>query len=129
MPLIRTDSTFTNSDVLCFAESRIHGIDLNVDYAIEGFLPVIRNDQYHKTPICDLPTAWQYMLETAIKQFLFIAFLRYSLSLSQLQLSKKLIMLGDFNFNIQNDQNTNFLKVLKSIFSRVKLQKTGPTTN
>ena len=50
MPLIRTDSTFTNADVLCFAESRLHEIDLDVDYAIEGFLPVIRNDQFPKTP-------------------------------------------------------------------------------
>ena len=55
-------------------------------------------------------------------------FRKHLMSLSQLQLSEKLIMVGDFNFNIQNDQNANFLKVLKSIFPRVKLQKTAPTT-
>ena len=50
MLLIQNDSTFTNADVLCFAETRLRDIDLDVDYAIEGLLLVIRNDQHHDTP-------------------------------------------------------------------------------
>ena len=48
MPLVQTDSTFLNADVICFAETRLHEDDLDNDYAIEGFLPVIRSDQIDK---------------------------------------------------------------------------------
>ena len=39
--LVQTDSTFLNADVIYFAETRLHEGDLDIDYAIEGFFPVI----------------------------------------------------------------------------------------
>ena len=165
MPLIQTDKTFTDADVLCFAETRLHDIDQDVDYAIEGFLPVIRNDQHHKTPHMRPPhglaiyvrnchpvvsvhristvqfeslaidvmnshsgTLYSIIVVYKAPRCPFGEFKKHLLSLSQLKLSDKLIIVGDFNFNIQNDQNTTFLNVLNSIFPRVKLLKTGPTT-
>ena len=44
-PLIRNDSTFTSADVICLAETRLSVNDQDSAYAIEGFLPIIRNDQ------------------------------------------------------------------------------------
>ena len=163
MPLIRTDSTFTNADVLCFAESRLHEIDLDVDYAIEGFLPVIRNDQYHKTshlrpshglaiyvrnchqavPIHSISTEqfeslainvidahsdtlYSIIVVYKAPRCPFGDFKKHLMSLSQLQLSEKLIMLGDFNFNIQNDQNTNFLKALENNLSESQTSENRP---
>ena len=165
MPLIQTDSTFTNADVLCFAETRLRDIDLDVDYAIKGFLPVIRNDQLHKTPhmrpshglaiyvrnchqivsihrisseqfeslaidVMNSHSGTFYSIIAVYKapRCRFEDFRKHLMTLSQLQLSDNVIVVGDFNFNIQNDQNTTFLKVLKSIFPRVKLLKTGHTT-
>ena len=44
-PLIRSDSTFTCADVVCLAETRLSFHDSVSEYAIEGFQPIIRNDQ------------------------------------------------------------------------------------
>ena len=44
-PLIRNDSTFTSADVVCLAETRLSCHDSVSDFAIEGFQPIIRNDQ------------------------------------------------------------------------------------
>ena len=43
--LIRNDSTFTSADVICLAETRLSCNDQDSEYAIEGFQPIIRNDQ------------------------------------------------------------------------------------
>ena len=48
--------------------------------------------------------------------------------LSQLHLSDKLVIVGDFNFNVQNGQNSNFVEVLESAFPKARLQQTAPTT-
>ena len=148
MPLIQTDKTFTDADILCFSETRLHDIDLVVDYAIEGFLPVIRNDQHHKTPhmrpshglaiyvknchqvvsihriateqfeslavdVMNSHSGTHYSIRVVYKapRCPFGDFKKHLLSLSKLQLSDKLIIVGDFNFNIQNDRNTTFLNV------------------
>ena len=50
------------------------------------------------------------------------------MSLSQLRLSEKLIIIGDFNFNVQNDQNTNFLKAMNAV-PRAKKLNTASTTS
>ena len=165
LPLIQADSTFTNADVLCFAETRLHDKDLDVDYAIQGFLPVIRNDQHRKTPYMrpshglaiyvrnchqivsihrisseqfeslaiDVMNSHSGTLYSIIAIYKaprcnFGDFRKHLTSLSQLQFSDSMIVVGDFNYNVQNDQNTNFLQVLKSVFPKVKLLKTAPTT-
>ena len=165
MPLVQNDSTFLNADVICFAETRLHESDQNSDYLMEGFHPIIRNDQCDKTPhmrpshglaiyvrnchqivsihkisteqfeslAVDVINSHSGTLCSIILVYKaprcpFGDFRKHLLSLSQLQLSDNVIMVGDFNFNIHNDQNTHFLRVLKSIFPRMKLLKTAPTT-
>ena len=165
MPLVQSDSTFLNADVICFAETRLNENDQDLDYAIEGFLPVIRNDQCdttaHMRPSHGLAiyvrnchqivsihristeqfeslaidvknshsgTFYSIIVVYKAPRCPFGDFKKHLMSLSQLQLSDNVIIVGDFNFNIQNDQNTQFLKVLKSTFPKIKLLKTAPTT-
>ena len=165
MPLVQSDRTFLNADVICFAETRLHENDQDTDYAMEGFLPAIRNDQCDNAPhmrpshglaiyvrnchqvvsihkisteqfeslAIDLINSHSNTLYSVIVVYKaprcpFGDFRKHLVSLSELPLSDNVIMVGDFNFNIQNGQNTNFLKVLKSIFPRVNLLKTAPTT-
>ena len=45
---------------------------------------------------------------------------KHLMFLCQLLLSDKLIIIGDFDFNVQNDQNTNFLKAMTTVFPRAK---------
>ena len=45
LPLVKSDSAFTNADVICMAETRLYCLDSDSDYFIEGYLPIIRNDQ------------------------------------------------------------------------------------
>ena len=44
-PLIRNDSTFTKADVICLAETRLYCNEPDSEFYIEGFRPIIRNDQ------------------------------------------------------------------------------------
>ena len=44
-PLVHTDSTFTDADIICFAETRLQPNDQDSEYSIRGFKPIIRNDQ------------------------------------------------------------------------------------
>ena len=44
-PLLHRDSTFTDADIICLAETRLQSTDLDADYSISGFYPIIRNDQ------------------------------------------------------------------------------------
>ena len=55
-------------------------------------------------------------------------FRKHVVSLSKLPLSDELLIVGDFNFNVQNGQNTNFLKVMTSAFPKAKQRKTTSTT-
>ena len=52
-PQIKNDDTFTKADIICLAETRLQGDDKDLHYAIEGFQPIIRNDQQsegHRPP-------------------------------------------------------------------------------
>ena len=166
MPLVQSDSTFLNADVICFAETRLHEHDLDIDYAIEGFLPVIRSDQIDKLHNMRPPHGLAIYVrnchhvvsthKVSTKQFESVAidvmnshsssvysiivvykapscrfedFKKQLMSLSQLRLSEKLIIIGDFNFNVQNDQNTNFLKAMTTVFPRAKKLNTASTTS
>ena len=44
-PQIKNDETFTKADIICLAETRLQHDDNDLHYAIEGFQPIIRNDQ------------------------------------------------------------------------------------
>ena len=55
-------------------------------------------------------------------------FRKHVMSLSKLCFSDELLIVGDFNFDVQNDQNTNFLKVMTSAFPKAKQLKTTSTT-
>ena len=44
-PLLHRDSTFTDTDIICLAETRLQSTDQDADYSISGFFPIIRNDQ------------------------------------------------------------------------------------
>ena len=164
MPLVQTDSTFLNADVICFAETRLHEDDQDIDYAMEGFLPVIRNDQvdkqHQKRPSHGLAIYVRNchhvvsIHKVSTKQFESVAvdvmnshsstlysiivvykaprcrfeeFRKQVMYLSQLHLSDKLIIVGDFNFNVQNDHNT-FLKAMSKAFPRAKKLSTPSTT-
>ena len=45
IPQIRNDSTFTDADVICLAETRLYCVDSDSDLSIKGYLPIVRNDQ------------------------------------------------------------------------------------
>ena len=47
-PLLENDSTLTDADMICLAETRLQQNDQNLDYSIKGFHPIIRNDQKPK---------------------------------------------------------------------------------
>ena len=164
MPLIRSDSTFTGADVICLAETRLQDSDLDNDYSIEGFLPVIRNYQdktHDRRPshglaiyvkqghriissrkistklfesLCvDVVNSKSNCLYSVVVVYKapacsFQDFKKHILSLSEQQFSNKLIIIGDFNFNVNADQSRNFLQVMNSRFPNAKYLRTSSTT-
>ena len=56
-------------------------------------------------------------------------FSRYIKDLSHFQMEEKLIILGDFNFDVANGQNENFVKTITSLFPTVSRLITPPTTH
>ena len=42
---IKNDSTFTNADMICLAETRLHSMDNSSEFSIEGYMPMFRNDR------------------------------------------------------------------------------------
>ena len=42
---MQSDYNFTSADVICLAETRLGSNDPDTEFAIEGFQPIIRNDQ------------------------------------------------------------------------------------
>ena len=55
-------------------------------------------------------------------------FRKHILSLSKLALNDKLLIVGDFNFDISNDLNRNFIEVMRSAFPNARLLNTPSTT-
>ena len=48
--------------------------------------------------------------------------------LSQLQSSEKLIIVGDFNFDLSRNQNNNFACLMKTLFRKLKMLSSLSTT-
>ena len=163
-PLIRSDCTFTDSDIICLAETRLHKNDQDIDYSIDGFLPIIRNDQlstlhdlrpphgsgvyvkkchhiiYSKAISTD---KFEGLVVGIITRSLnlytviviykapkctFEDFKSYIQSLLTFQIFDKLIIVGDFNFDLSNDRSKTFLQFMKSVFPNANLLNTGATT-
>ena len=165
LPLIKNDVTFTDADIICLAESRLYQSDRNADYAIEGFHPIIRNDQQTNSPglrpphglamyvknchniisyetlstdkfeslVVSILASSSHKLYTIIVVYKapscsFEDFKTNIRSLRRFRSSEKIVILGDFNFDITLDRNTNFTSLIRSLFPTVKLLKTIPTT-
>ena len=45
IPQVQNDETFTDAVVICLAETLLSHNDQDVDYALDRFLPIVRNDQ------------------------------------------------------------------------------------
>ena len=165
LPLVQNDSTFTDADVICLAETRLHRNDQDMDYSIEGFLPIIRNDQqanahglrpphglamYVKNchEIVSSETLSTEKFESLAVKVLnshshnlytilvvykaptcsFEDFKTHFRTLSRFQSSDKLIVVGDFNFDISRNRSKNFTCFIKSLFPKSKMLNTVTTT-
>ena len=56
-------------------------------------------------------------------------FKKHILSLSLLPLHDRLVIVGDFNFDVSHDSNRNFIEVMKSAFQNSRLLNTQSTTH
>ena len=162
-PLLHTDSTFAEADILCLAETRLQSTDRDTDYTIKGFSPIIRNDQirvhdmrpshglamYVKS--CHKIVSSQTMSSNDLEwlaisvintrsQNLYTIIVVYKAptckfedfkaqirSLAHRVSSDKLIIVGDFNFDISRDRNRNFVSLMKAVFPRTKMLSTLST--
>ena len=164
-PLVKSDSTFTDADVICLAETRLSQRDQDNDYMIEGFKPIIRCDQQNtlhqirpahglaiyiknchqlssvtkvstekfESILMNMWNSRSHSLYSVIVIYkaptcTFDVFKDQILSLSQAQLSDKLIIVGDFNFDVSKDLNKNFLRVMSSVFPNALHFNSPPTT-
>ena len=156
LPLVQNDNTFTDADVICLAETRLHRNDQDIYYSIKGFLPIIRNDQ-QKThdvrpphglamyvrschEIVSVETFSTDKFESLVVRVCssnhrrvytiivvykaptcsFENFKAYVQTLSRFQSSDKLIIIGDFNFDISHNQNKNFFRSNEVYLSKIK---------
>ena len=152
-PLVASDSTFTDADIICLAETRLKQTDQDNDFSIKGFKPIIRCDQRvatHNTrpahglavyikdchQLLSVDKVSTELFESLSVNVLnsrshrlysviviykaptcrFEAFKKHIISLSCLQLSSNIIIVGDFNFDVSDDLNENFIGVMKSAF-------------
>ena len=164
MPLVRNDRTFTSADVICLAETRIYPNESDSEFSIEGFQPVIRNDQtatHGLRPPHGLAMYVKKCIEIELVETIsakefeclilqinsqpsrhsttivvvyksptcsFTAFKEHMTSFTRFQTAEKLIIIGDFNFDVSRAQNDTFLHFMKSKFPRTTLLDTLPTT-
>ena len=164
-PLVASDSTFTDADIICLAETRLKQTDQDNAFSIEGFKPIIRCDQQATTlnvrPAHGLAmyikdchqlvsankvstatfeslslNVWNSRSHTLYSIIViykapsccFETFKNNILSLSELQLSDKLIIVGDFNFDVSNDLNKSFIRFMGSAFPNAAHFDTPSTT-
>ena len=163
-PLVQTDNTFIDADIICLAETRLQTSDHDSAYSIAGFKPIIRNDQtneqfmrpphglamyvkcfyevvYSKSISTDkfecLPVGvvnlrshncYTVIIVYKAPTCTFEHFKTYFKLLVDIQKSDKLIIVGDFNFDISRDRNKMFLQFLKSVFPKAKMIDTVSTT-
>ena len=165
LPQVQNDETFTDADVICLAETRLSHNDQDVDYALEGFLPIVRNDQRenihgvrpphglaiyvkdcHKivssetlstekfealtVKVMEVRSHHIYTILLVYKAPLcrFEDFREHMKILSRLQSSEKLIIVGDFNFDISRNQKNNFTCLMKTLFRKLKMLSSLSTT-
>ena len=162
-PQISNDETFAKADILCLAETRLQLTDSDLDYAIKGFQPIIRNDQstngqrpphglavYVKhclrvdsfklfsTPTIESITLEMVDERSDVCYTILVVYKSPSCSFNDFQScmrevkvrsTHKLIIVGDFNFDVSSNQNKSFLGSMNTLFPSVKLQNTLPTTH
>ena len=165
LSLVQKDNTFTGADIICLAETRLQQSDQDSDYTIEGFQPIIRNDQQIRIPgvrpahglaiyikrghelvssykisaenfeslsvnIINLRSQNCFSVVAVYKAptCSFTDFRKHVLSISDLQLYDKLVIAGDFNFDVSDDLNRNFIEVMRSAFPNARLLNTQSTT-
>ena len=165
IPLIRNDSTFTSADVICLAETRLHCKDSDSGFMIDGFLPIIRNDQttfhgvrpphglamYVKQSIAigfveaistkefeclivqlNKPSSQHFTTIIVVYKSPTCSHNKFKeniLSMARFQTSEKLIIVGDFNYDISKNQNESFLHFMKSTFPKTKCLDISQTTH
>ena len=164
-PLVRNNSTFTDADIICLAETRLQQSDKDEDYSIEGFHPIIRNDQKAKSDdvrpphglavfvkrcheivslsristekfeslVLNVRNMYSLNVYTVIVVYKaptcsFESFKTSIMSLSELQQTDRLIIVGDFNFDVSQNQNKTFLRVMKQNFPTCRQLYTSFTT-
>ena len=164
LPLVNNDNTFIDADIICLAETRLYENDQDLDYSIDGFLPIIRNDQQKTQAVrpphglamyvknCHEVVSFENLSTNkfeslAVRVLNMRSYNLYTIlivyksptcsleefkthvrKLSRFHSSDKLIILGDFNFDISRDQNKNFIYVMKSFFPSCKMLNTSSTT-
>ena len=165
LPQIQNDKTFTDADVICLAETRLCRNEQDIDYALEGFLPIVRSDKQqniqgvrpphglaiyvkncHK--IVSFETLSTEKFETLTvrvlamrSQYIYTILLVYKAPTckfedfkehmkrsSRFQSSEKVIIVGDFNFDISRDQNNNFTCFMKTLLPKSKILNSLSTT-
>ena len=164
-PLVKNDPTFTDADIVCLAETRLQPNDSDDNFSIDGFHPVVRNDQKAKSVevrpshglavyvkscheiisssristekfeclVVNVRNASSLNVYTVIVIYkaptcLFEDFKAYIMSLSGMQLFDRLIIVGDFNFDVSREQNQTFLRVMKDNFPKCRKLDTSFTT-
>ena len=163
---MQNDKTFTDADVLGFAETRFCQDDKDDEYTIEGFKQVIRNDEHpqcgttrpahglavyvkncHEV-ICvekissplfesiilnlqNCKTRHKYTVIVVYKSPRCASqeFTRHMKNLSSCRIEEKVVILGDFNFDVANSQCAHFVKTMTSVFPTVARLCTPPTTH
>ena len=163
MPLVRNDSTFTSADVICLAETRLCCNESDAEFAIDGFLPIIRNDQNalggtrpphglamyvrQSIEIGSIENISTKEFECLIVQLnpsshhsttiivvykspncSFKKFQENILLMTKYQTSEKLVIVGDFNYDIFRNQNDSFLHFMKSVFPTTQCLNSAQTT-
>ena len=165
LPQVQNDETFIDADVICLAETRLCRNDQDVDYALQGFQPIVRNDQQgnihgvrpphglaiyvkdcHKivsfetfstekfeTLTVRVLTARSHHLYTILLVYKapmcrFEEFRDHMKKMSRFQSPERLIIVGDFNFDVSRNQNTNFTCFMKTLFPKSRMLHSLSTT-
>ena len=161
-PQLQNDETFTSADVICLSETRLSHGDLNQDYALKGFLPILRNDQQsnvlrpphglamfvkscHCIPYVDMFSTNKFECitvevvdkHTHITYTIVHLYKAPSCGLEEFKAfvhnlkfraTDKLVIIGDFNFDVSRNQNKEFILFMESFFPKSRMLGTSFTT-
>ena len=163
---VQNDKTFTDADVLGFAETRFCQDDKDDEYKIKGFKHVIRNDEHSQCrttrpahglavyvknchevirvekisfPLFESIILNLQNCKTRHKYTVIVVyksprcgsqeFTRHMKNLSSCRKEEKVVILGDFNFDVANSQCAHFVKTMTSFFPTISRLYTPPTTH